>query len=468
MLTSLNLSARPSRLVDGGLVRVRWLLGLWAWVLTALGTGSPVLNYLMLVWLGALVAFNLVLFFIVRTRNLPDRLPVWGLVGDAILFGSLPYFATANSPLLFLFGLFPALVAAMRFRPAIGATIAVALALPYEFRSLTALLPSSFRDLMPIVPVTDVNIFSAGLPVVALFVGVILIGYLAQREREAAVGESAVELDQLRRGMAGAKLFFETTDSLSSTLNYSRVLDGMLEAGINGMPQARREDGPSTGVVLFFEDSNREKNLRVVAWRNLDRGDTHRRIPGKAGIVSQALQSGDVVIFTDIAQDPELRDLSTLRRCRAGVCFPLQAGLELYGVVVLATPAPRVPTEPHLQLMRAFTNQAAVAFQNARLYQSLREERDHIIDAEASARAKLARDLHDGPTQSLASLAMRLDYARMLLDKEPLKAKEEFEHAARERDPDRQGIARVAVYSAPLDLGNSRALCDASLVGATA
>lgn len=429
MVSTLDLSARPSRPVDSGLVRVRWLLGLGAWFATALGTGSPYLSDLMLIWMSLLVAFNLALFFVVRGRRMPLRLPIWELVADTLLFGSLPYISPANGPILFLFGLFPALVAAMRFGPAAGALVAIALALPYELRSLIALLPSSFHVIVPLLPEADVNVFAAGLPVVSLFVGVILVGYLAQREREAAVGDSAVELDQLRRGMAGAKLFFETTDALSSTLSYSRVLDGMLEAGVSGMPPARRDDGPASGLVLLFEDAKRDKNLRVIAWRNLDRGDTHRRIPGKAGIVAEALDSGDAVVFTDLGDDPELHDFATLRRCRAGVCFPLQAGLELYGVVLLATPAPRTPTEPHLQLMRAFTNQAAVAFQNARLYQSLREERDHIIDAEASARAKLARDLHDGPTQSLASLAMRLDYARMLLEKEPDKAKEEFELA---------------------------------------
>lgn len=429
MLESLDLSARPSRPFDGGLVRVRWLLALGAWVMTALGTGSPYLTDLMLGWMAVLVSYNLVLFFLVRAKQMPQRLPVAGLVADTLMFGILPYISPANSPVLFLFGLFPALVGAMRFGPVAGAAISVALALPFELRSLAALLPASLSALIPFLPIRDSSLFSAGLPVVALFVGVILVGYLAQREREATVGDSAVELDQLRRGMAGAKLFYQTTDAMSSTLGYSRVLDGMLEAGTNGMPAARREDGPACGVVLLFEDSKRDKNLRVVAWRNLDRGDTHQRIPGKAGIVCQALDEGDAVIFTNVGEDPELREFATLRRCRAGVCFPLEAGLEVYGVVVLATPAPRTPNDSHLQLMRAFTNQAAVAFQNARLYQSLREERDHIIDAEASARAKLARDLHDGPTQSLASLAMRLDYARMLLDKEPDKAKEELEVA---------------------------------------
>lgn len=424
--SSLTLSARPSPQVDGALVRVRWVLALGAWLLIALGTGSFYPTELMLTWLALLVLFNLILFIILRGNNLPQRLPVYGLIADTVLFGILPYTTTANSPLLFLFGLFPTLVAALRFGPAAGVAVATALALPYELLALMALLPAYIRSFLPFASSGEMSILSAGLPVVALFAAVLLVGYVAQHEREAVVGETAVELEQLRRGMEGAKLFFETTDGLSSTLNYSRVLDAMLVAGTSGMPPARREDGPAVGVVLFFEDTDPDKNLSVVAWRNLDRSDTQRRIPGKAGIVSQTLDSGDAVTFANVADDPELRDFTTLRRCRAGVSYPLQAGLEVYGVVVLATPAPRIPQDPHLQLMHAFTNQAAVAFQNARLYQSLRAERDHIIDAEASARAKLARDLHDGPTQSLAALAMRLDFIRMLLDKDPEKAKEEF------------------------------------------
>jgi signal transduction histidine kinase len=422
-----TLSARPSRLVDGALVRVRWVLALGAWALIALGTGSPYPTDLMFAWMALLVIFNLILFIVVRGKQLPQRLPTYGLIADTILFGILPYITTVNSPLLFLFGLFPTMVAALRFGPGAGAMVATALALPYELRALTALLPASLLALVPFGPAADTTILSAGLPVVALFGAVILVGYLAQREREAFAGESAVELEQLRYSMAGAKLFFETTDALSSTLNYSRVLDAMLEAGTRGMPAARREDGPAVGVVLLFEDNDPDKNLHVVAWRNLDRADNQRRIPGKEGIVGQTLESGDAVSFTNVADDPELREFGTLRRYRGGVCYPLQAGLESYGVVLLATSATRVPQEPHLQLMRAFTNQAAVAFQNARLYQSLRAERDHIIDAEASARAKLARDLHDGPTQSLAALAMRLDFIRILLDKDPAKAKQELE-----------------------------------------
>jgi signal transduction histidine kinase len=57
----------------------------------------------------------------------------------------------------------------------------------------------------------------------------------------------------------------------------------------------------------------------------------------------------------------------------------------------------------------------------------LREEKEKIIDAEGEARKKLARDLHDGPTQSVAAIAMRLNYTKLLLEREPEKVKEELE-----------------------------------------
>jgi signal transduction histidine kinase len=69
-------------------------------------------------------------------------------------------------------------------------------------------------------------------------------------------------------------------------------------------------------------------------------------------------------------------------------------------------------------LLVAICNQAIVALQNAQLYQSLTEEKERIVNVEEDARKKLARDLHDGPTQSIAAIAMRLNYAQVLLERE--------------------------------------------------
>ncbi len=64
--------------------------------------------------------------------------------------------------------------------------------------------------------------------------------------------------------------------------------------------------------------------------------------------------------------------------------------------------------------------------QNDRLYQRLLEEKERIVDVEEDARKKLARDLHDGPTQSVAAIAMRANYIRRLIERDPKTAAEEL------------------------------------------
>jgi len=60
-----------------------------------------------------------------------------------------------------------------------------------------------------------------------------------------------------------------------------------------------------------------------------------------------------------------------------------------------------------------------IALQNARLYRDLEEEKERIIEIQEEARRKLARDLHDGPTQSVAAMAMRVNFARRQMEKDP-------------------------------------------------
>jgi signal transduction histidine kinase len=82
------------------------------------------------------------------------------------------------------------------------------------------------------------------------------------------------------------------------------------------------------------------------------------------------------------------------------------------------------------QLLITFANQAAIAIENARLYESLKRERDHLVAVEDEIHKRLARDLHDGPTQLLASIVMSLNFAKELLKRAPEHVAEELEQSA--------------------------------------
>jgi signal transduction histidine kinase len=67
------------------------------------------------------------------------------------------------------------------------------------------------------------------------------------------------------------------------------------------------------------------------------------------------------------------------------------------------------------EILTTFAAQSGVAIENARLYQSLREERDRIIAVEEEIRRRLARDLHDGPTQMLAAIIMSANFVQQAI-----------------------------------------------------
>ena len=72
-----------------------------------------------------------------------------------------------------------------------------------------------------------------------------------------------------------------------------------------------------------------------------------------------------------------------------------------------------------LRLLTTIGAQAAIAIENARLYASLREERDSIIQAQENVRRELARNLHDGTVQMLSAISMSIDHLQRLLEVKP-------------------------------------------------
>ncbi len=437
--SSFSLTSRVSRPVDGALVNLRWAVLVLAWLAVAFLARSYIPEGYFLFWIIAYAVFNGLLWVGLRYRRLPEHLPILALIGDIIFLSVLPLLPGIGNPYLILFAIFPTLVAAMRFGVTAGIIVAAIALLPYEAAAVLRFLPPNLRVLIPVSIGTNIDLLSAFIPVIALLGTVFLVGYLTQREREAAIGAAQLELEELRQAIASARLFYESSDALNSSANYVQILEVMLQAGVNGMPHGHFDQGAPVGIAFLYDDGAQaegEKALTVAASRGLDRSDASRVIPGKEGIVAQAMETGDPIPFNKVSNDPELSQFTSLRRAHNGVCYPLQSGLDVYGAVVLASPSNKLPSEQHQRLMRAFINQAAIAFQNAQLYQNLRRERDRIIEAESAARAKLARDLHDGPTQSMAALAMRLDFIRLLLDRDQAQAKQELEQA-------REAVMRV-------------------------
>jgi len=115
-----------------------------------------------------------------------------------------------------------------------------------------------------------------------------------------------------------------------------------------------------------------------------------------------------------------------LRTCTSGYCFPLRSGFNVYGVLLFAHPNSDYFNSERRNLLDIIGRQSVIAIQNARLYQDLVEEKERMVEVHEEARKKLARDLHDGPTQSVAAIAMRLNIIRRMMTKDIKMAGEEL------------------------------------------
>ncbi len=269
-------------------------------------------------------------------------------------------------------------------------------------------------------------------------------------ERQQAEEES--ELKRLRSTREQSRAIFEMASTLSATLNYQRILDAVLDVSILGL----KEMGPASTRIISMVLLLSLDTMVVAASRHLTSRDEKVALELiDTGSVSRALSRAEPVMCDDPEHDPELTTFLALHRCVSVVCVPLRAGFENYGVAVFASPDQDVFTADNIDVLLAVCNQATIALQNAQLFESLQAEKARIVEIEEDARKKLARDLHDGPTQSVAAIAMRVNYARTLLQKSPARVPEELEKIETLARSTTKEIRQMLFTLAPVDSGNA-------------
>ncbi len=213
---------------------------------------------------------------------------------------------------------------------------------------------------------------------------------------------------------------------ITETLNYNTVLDASLDISARALIGSDAASNELVSAVLLFARAGQDSKLHIEASRRLTRADLGQVFPAATGLLRNTIENGEAVHIRNVNRDPELGKMFALHTCTAAYCFPLRSGLDIYGVMLFAHPEPSFFNADRRVILEFICNQANAALQNARLYQDLAQEKERIVEVEGEARKKLARDLHDGPTQSVAAIAMRVNFARRLLEKDPTQAGKEL------------------------------------------
>jgi signal transduction histidine kinase len=336
-------------------------------------------------------------------------------LGLDFLLGLALYLAAGSAAgrLLWL-GLLPALTVALRF--SMGSALIVMASFLLAQGALAAFLQP---DDVPALT----NLTGTGLVLLPL---TWLAALVARRVRSAIQGDVRRQIkgesQRTQNLRQHARAIYEMSSMVSATLDYNQVLEAALNFGALGAEGLQSESSSLVSAVLFFQDDL----LTVASSRRLTSADQRVICAGRAGVLGDVIRTGEPAGLRDPEHDPELQQFVSFSACRSLMALPLRVGYETYGVVLYGHPRPDFFDEDQRALMVAVVNQAIVAMQNAQLYRSLRQEKERLVEVQEEAQKKLARDLHDGPTQAVAALAMRANFVRRLVERDPKSAGEEL------------------------------------------
>jgi len=399
-----------SRARDGWLVglRVAYILGLSAllyWV--SYQNGSYALEYILRVGVISLVA-NLLIVPFLFIPPLTSRSDWMVMMGDWITIATFTYliYDKPTQTVAVMGILLPLTVARLgSAKSTLHLMVSVVVfAGMLFFRVGMNNLPDQWT-----LGVTPVVVASMGS------IGIILMVYYRERvfaqEHDTIIQNTAQAQQLVQEMQAQTTAIADMAQMLSSSLNYHRVLEAALGVGQLAM---RDKSGGFLSMVLLYRAEDR--NLFTLTGMGISRRDRGRLIKGRDGLVREALTLCEPVFGGAARNDPELDDYVSLQRVRSVVVVPLRAGFDNFGVMIFASRKPNAFQEEYRSYLQAIGTQTTIALQNAALYQNLLTEKERIIDVDKVVRKRIARELHDGPTQDVSAIMMHTSIGQRYLE----------------------------------------------------
>ncbi|MGH7832330.1 MAG: GAF domain-containing protein, partial [Candidatus Binatia bacterium] len=231
---------------------------------------------------------------------------------------------------------------------------------------------------------------------------------------------------------------------------------------------------------IFLLDPGREYLHLQASFETSLENLSHRKVfPRGRGIAGRVVQTGEPLVFENVATDPAYRAWSLSQSIlRIGFSFlaayPIKTKDQTLGVLLCTGKDPRTPSLHDTRLLTSMANQIAVAVQNMHLYEETRRQASqlrasreqlrqfaaHLQSVREEERTEIAREIHDELGQALTGLKLDLFWLRRKLPQEQALLIDKIDCMARVLDQTIQGVREIATRLRPgvLDLGLTAAI----------
>jgi len=183
--------------------------------------------------------------------------------------------------------------------------------------------------------------------------------------RKLAEEQMARNLDMAEAARAEAEAFRKTSLALTQDLRLDYVLDTVLQSLLDLVPCELAQ------VILV------EADTRLFLAREVQNCEPHRRLPRSLATLDardsrflmDILATEKSLLLTNTAQEGEWVNFKGFSHLRSWLCVPLVASQQVLGFLSLGDTHSQIFTHEHLRLAKSLAIPAAVAIQNARLYE---------------------------------------------------------------------------------------------------
>lgn len=178
------------------------------------------------------------------------------------------------------------------------------------------------------------------------------------------------KFEQLR-SITHMEVLRQASLTLTASLDLKDVLDTISQCAMDLVPGMR-----NCHIFLFQHGNGKQLIFGTALWGDGKKSQPFS-LPRKNGLTMTVAQTGEPILVSDIRSEPIYADAPE-SWTGSIIGLPLKIGKRVVGVMNVSHTEPGALTENNLQLLRMLGDQAAIAIENARLYEAVATEERHL------------------------------------------------------------------------------------------
>jgi signal transduction histidine kinase len=221
------------------------------------------------------------------------------------------------------------------------------------------------------------------------------------------------------RQLVREKRLGEIANEMTSELELDRLLSKVVQI-------AEDLAGADAGAIAVLDEY--ENTISYPYLHNMPEELTQVTVSRSNGLAGHVMSTGLPIVIEDYPSHPARVEAFVEGGVKSVVGVPISSGDQVFGALGLFTlEEKRAFSERDVSVICAVGRQAAVAIENARLYDSMRSYARQVLTAQEAERKRLARELHDDTAQLLVALGRQLDAILAWPDQTPQHTRERCE-----------------------------------------